>query len=249
MVPSPLKLPVLKGGDITLDVKDLLLLRRNSLVSATAGTAQAGGNGGNITINAPFIIGVSGENSDITANAFRGNGGRITIDTNAIFGLQYRPQLTPFSDITASSQFGLSGTVAINTLNVDPNRGLVALPINLADPSQQISQDCRPGSKTSASSFVATGRGGIPLSPEEPLESRAIVMKWVPLPEEAGEMRSQGDGEGGEEIQNPKPKIQNSIVEAQGWIVDANGTIELVAQTPHSTAWHIWPACESVSNY
>lgn len=134
----------------------------------------------------PHQVAWAGEHSDITANAFRGNGGHITIRTNAIFGLQYRPQLTPLSDITASSQFGLSGIVAITTLNVDPNRGLVALPVNLTDPSQQISQDCKPGSKTSASSFVTTGRGGIPLSPDEPLESRTAVIKWVPLPEESG---------------------------------------------------------------
>ncbi|NJP10100.1 MAG: S-layer family protein, partial [Leptolyngbyaceae cyanobacterium RU_5_1] len=175
-----------QGGNITLRLGGILLLRNGSKISTTAGTAGAGGDGGNITIRAPFIVGVLGENSDITANAFTGRGGNITITTNAIYGLRFQPRLTPFSDITASSEFGISGTVAINTLNIDPNRGLVALPINLTDPSQQISQDCTPGSKTSASSFVATGRGGIPPSLDEPLESRAVVMEWVPLPEERG---------------------------------------------------------------
>jgi large exoprotein involved in heme utilization and adhesion len=38
------------GGNLTLSVADLLLLRRGSEISTTAGTAQAGGNGGNIIL-------------------------------------------------------------------------------------------------------------------------------------------------------------------------------------------------------
>jgi filamentous hemagglutinin family protein len=206
-----------QGGNITLDVKDILLLRRNSQISATAGTAQAGGNGGNITINAPFIIGVLGENSDITANAFTGNGGNITITTNAIYGLKFQPQLTPFSDITASSQFGLSGTVAINTLGIDPNRGLVELPVNLADPSQQIAQDCVPKIGKTASSFVITGRGGIPLSPDEPLENSVTPTRWVLLPEEMAR------GHEGERVQRHDhemgrgPEERRSYLSIDGW--------------------------------
>ncbi|HEY9832495.1 MAG TPA: filamentous hemagglutinin N-terminal domain-containing protein, partial [Stenomitos sp.] len=80
------------GGNITLGVQDLLLLRRGSEISTTAGTAQAGGDGGNITISAGFILGIPRENSDITANAFTGRGGNINITTQGIFGLQFRPR-------------------------------------------------------------------------------------------------------------------------------------------------------------
>lgn len=228
-----------QGGNITLDVKDLILLRRNSLISATAGTAQSGGDGGNITIRTPFIVGVLGENSDITANAFQGNGGNINITTNGIYGLKFQPKLTPFSDITASSQFGINGTVTLNLLNVDPSRGLVALPIALTDPSQQISQNCTPGSKTSASSFVATGRGGIPLSPDEPLEGRAVVTQWVLLPEDVGEKRSEREGERG--IEAIHPSIQpSSLVEAQSIVVGTDGTVELVANHLTSDRTNVW---------
>ncbi|MEH2247483.1 beta strand repeat-containing protein [Nostoc sp.] len=146
-----------QGGNITLDVRDLLLLRRNSLISTTAGTAQTGGDGGNITINIPngFIIGVLSEDSDIRANAFTGNGGKIRITSQGIFGLQFQPQNTPNSDITASSQFGVSGTVQINNLGVDPSAGVVQLPVNFVDASQQIATGCN----AQGSSFVATGRG------------------------------------------------------------------------------------------
>ncbi|HEY9833030.1 MAG TPA: filamentous hemagglutinin N-terminal domain-containing protein, partial [Stenomitos sp.] len=83
------------GGDITLQVQDLLLMRHGSRISTTAGTAQAGGDGGNIAIDAQFIVAVPRENSDITANAFTGQGGNINITTQGIYGLQFRPRLTP----------------------------------------------------------------------------------------------------------------------------------------------------------
>jgi large exoprotein involved in heme utilization and adhesion len=180
-----------QGGDITLNVRDLLLLRHNSLISTTAGTAEAGGNGGNITINTPFVIGVLSENSDIRANAFRGNGGNVQINANQVFGLLPQPHDTPFSDITASSQLGISRQVVLNTLNVDPSRGLVELPINLVDPSTQIAQSCSPQGKQAGSSFVAIGRGGLPLSPYEPLRRQAVLLPWVTLEGEGG-MRDEG---------------------------------------------------------
>jgi hypothetical protein len=65
------------GGNLKLDIADLLLMRYGSLISTTAGTALAGGNGGNINIDADFIVTVPQENSDITANAFSGNGGAV----------------------------------------------------------------------------------------------------------------------------------------------------------------------------
>ncbi|MHC5719423.1 MAG: filamentous hemagglutinin, partial [Nostoc sp.] len=46
------------GGNIDLNLRDLLLLRRNSQISTSAGTDGAGGDGGKITISVPngFIV-------------------------------------------------------------------------------------------------------------------------------------------------------------------------------------------------
>jgi large exoprotein involved in heme utilization and adhesion len=151
------------GGNMTLQLQNGLIMRNGSVISATAGGT---GNGGNITINAPVIAGF--ENSDIIANAFQGNGGNIQITTQGIFGLEFRPQLTPENDITASSQFGVNGTVEINEFSLDPDTGIVELPAGLADTSDQIAQGC---ATDGDSSFVATGRGGIPPSPNERLSS------------------------------------------------------------------------------
>jgi large exoprotein involved in heme utilization and adhesion len=204
-----------QGGNIQIQARDLLLLRRNSFISTTAGTAQAGGDGGNITINAGFIVGVLSENSDIRANAFTGNGGRVNITAQGIYGLKFQPKDTPTSDITASSQFGISGTVTLNTLNLDPNRGLVQLSADLVDPANQISQGCAATGRQSSNRFVVTGRGGLSPDPTEALNQTAV---W----------REPGSG-GQKPIQNLKFKTQNSIVEAMGWVRTADGTIALVS--------------------
>jgi filamentous hemagglutinin family protein len=207
-----------EGGNINLQVRDTLLMRRGSHISADAGGI---GNGGNITINAPFLIGL--ENSDIIANAVKGNGGNIQITTEGIFGLAYRPQLTPNSDITASSQFGVSGTVDINIFGVDPSSGLVELPANLSDPSQQIASGC---SANQGSRFVATGRGGIPQNPTQEVRSDVYdglrLRTWsdtrdISAYRQTGEVKAQI---------SLSPVL---LVQATGWHRNAQGKIELVA--------------------
>ncbi|MCA1990827.1 MAG: filamentous hemagglutinin N-terminal domain-containing protein [Coleofasciculus sp. S288] len=170
-----------EGGNISLQVQDLLLMRRNSLISATAGTAPAGGNGGNITINADdgFIIAVPGENSDIRANAFTGNGGRIEITTQAIFGLQFREEDTPLSDFTASSEFGLDGDVNINTLGVDPSRGLTTLPDEPRD--SDVAEGCQASEGQDTVEYFEIGRGGTPPRPDEPLQGDTVIADWIEL--------------------------------------------------------------------
>ncbi|MBP0018005.1 MAG: S-layer family protein, partial [Cyanobacteria bacterium SBLK] len=156
------------GGNINMSIGNLLLLRRGSNISTTAGTAQAGGNGGNITIDVAdgFVVAPPYENNDITANAFEGNGGNVTITAQAIFGLEVRDELTPLSDITASSEFGLDGTVQLNTLGIDPNNGLTNLPEDQNDP--EVRQGCSRGGVNS-SSLTVQGIGGAPDNPDDML--------------------------------------------------------------------------------
>jgi large exoprotein involved in heme utilization and adhesion len=219
-----------QGGNITLQVQDYLLLRRGSFISATAGTAQAGGDGGNITFNGKFIVAVPNENSDISANAFTGRGGSIEINAQTIFGIQFRPQLTPLSDITASSTFGAPGVVSINTPDVDPSRGLVQLPVDLTDASRLIVQTCPTGDTIAKppNQFIITGRGGLPPTPREAVNRDAIQVDLVTADGEASASVSQTAPD-----QNPLSS-DAPIVEAQGWQVAADGTLYLVAAAPQS---------------
>ncbi|MEH1917932.1 two-partner secretion domain-containing protein [Nostoc sp.] len=216
------------GGNINVN-SDLLLLRRNSQISTNAGTEKLGGNGGNININSKFIVAVPNENSDISANAFTGIGGRVDITTNGIFGILPQKSPTENSDITASSELGVSGEVTINSPDTDPSRGLIQLPSNLVDASQQIAQGCTPRGRQNASRFIATGRGGLPLNPNEPLRGRAVITGWVDLPEQATAIADKLSTAS-------MTKSTEPIVEAQGWIVDANGNIMLVAQSVQSSS-------------
>ena len=201
-----------EGGNINLNLKSDLILRNNSLIDTEAlGT----GNGGNITINSPVIAGF--ENSDIIANAIQGNGGNIDITTQGIFGLEFRNELTEESDISASSEFGINGTVKINNFNLDSNLGLVELPVEVSDSSQQIASGCV---NKDGNSFFVTKRGGIPQNPKERVE---IKSNWSDI-RDLSEFRHKNHDIEAMQISN-----QPQIVEATGFIRNSKGEIELVA--------------------
>jgi filamentous hemagglutinin family protein len=237
------------GGNIFLN-SPLLLLRRGSSI-----TTNASGNditAGNITIDAKngFIIAVPKENSDIRADSANFRGGNVTIKNAAgIFGIQSRKEPSPnTSDITATgSTPDLSGNIEITPPDVDPSNGLVELPINLVDASKQISNACTPGTRQFQNTFVATGRGGLPISPSEPLQDSSTVSAWVrlrPNPENLANTTTQPESTA--VSTTPKIAATTPIVEASGWVVDSKGNIELVAQftqlNPHSP-WQTPASC------
>ena len=203
-----------EGGNIVFNLQEKLSIRNNSTISAEAGST---GNGGNITIDSPVIVGV--ENSDIIANAFQGNGGNIDITTQGIFGLQFREKLTEESDITASSEFGINGVVKINNLNVNPTSGAIELPEDVIDSNQQIASGCL---ANSGNSFAITGRGGFPANPNDSLQSQIV---WQDLREiDIANNRSA-------RISKKPTNKPKRIVEATGMVVDAEGNVEFVAQS------------------
>ncbi|MGI8504574.1 MAG: beta strand repeat-containing protein [Hassallia sp.] len=215
------------GGNINLQT-DLLLLRRGSQISTTAGTARSSGNGGNINIDAGFIVALPQENSDISANAFSGNGGTVTINAQGIFGIQSRQQPTPQSDITASSTGGgINGVVDINTLDIDPSRGFINLPTNVVDTPSLVAQSCSAFGK-GGSEFTVTGRGGLPPSPDDFLSSDVVWSdtRLTALPVEPNSrvtrsVRKTADGV--------------AIAPATGWVFDEKkGEVTLIAEDASS---------------
>lgn len=223
-----------EGGNMTLRIADSLLLRRGSNISTTAGQARTGGNGGNINIQAGFVVAVPRENSDITANAFQGRGGNVTIATQGLFGLQFRVHLTPLSDITASSEFGLNGTVKIEVQNPDPTRGLVELPIALVDPAGKIVARCSAPTNQS-NSFVVTGRGGLPQDPRQFLPGQAVIQDLRSTVSDALVETPQTLSAASQSHDFPRSTPESSpIIEAQGWQVNAQGVVELVATLPQT---------------
>ena len=213
-----------QGGDITLTLQDILLLRNSSLISTTAGLAQDDGDGGNITIDvrSGSVVAVPEENSDITANAFTGQGGNVAITAQGILGIERRNQLTPLSDITATSQLGIDGTLQIETLALPPDQGAIALPSDFVDSSQLLAQGCESfnAEADSQGEFFVSGRGGIGPLASETLGSED-VLEDLRLPEAWAD--------------------DSSITEAQNWFVAATGKVVLTAEPlPEATHHRCW---------
>ena len=147
------------GGNIRVRSRSLLVLNEKGLISAES---QGEGNGGNIDIEALFTLGF--DNSDIVVNAAGGNGGRVNILTQGLLGLNYRDRPTEeSSDITASSEFGLSGTVKVTAPTIlESAFDIFPLPSMTIDPSQSIATVC---GQLGRSRFTLTGRHGLPLGP------------------------------------------------------------------------------------
>jgi filamentous hemagglutinin family protein len=198
------------GGNLDLNVRDLIFLRDRGTITAEA---KGAGNGGNLLLKSPLIVGVN--NSDIIAKAQRGNGGNIAIETNTLVGLTLRPGLTPESDITASSEFGVSGQVTINGPEIAPNDEAMELPSTLLDARQMVTEQC---AAAQTDKFTITGRGGLPLEP-----SRSVTPRpWV-------DVRSTAIPPTPIAAVNPAPQ---TLVEAIGVQQRSDGKIELIAGNP-----------------
>jgi filamentous hemagglutinin family protein len=212
-------------GNIFVNATGMIRLRNNSTISTTA---KGNANGGNITINTPILLALSpigSEGSDIIAKATIGFGGKITINAQGIFGIQQR-KANPgnqTNDIDASSQFGQSGQVQINT-TTDPNQGLIELPATVIDPSTLVAQNpCR---RASSSEFTRSGRGGLPPSLSQDLNSESTQ---VGLVEPTNLSAATPEPKSASKETSPLPLSSTKIVPAQGWVYNAKGEVVLVA--------------------
>jgi large exoprotein involved in heme utilization and adhesion len=215
-------------GNITLR-SDSIVLRRGSAITTNAqGTAT----GGNITITTDILAAF--ENSDITANAKQSFGGRVIINAQGIFGTEFREQLTPESDITASSELGaeFNGIVELNIPDVDPSRGLVNLP-DIPAPNTRVLAAC---SKTEGNQFVITGRGGLPEAPTQTIRDSTVWEDLRLAPSSAAVPPVSHSPTLPSPVSTPSP-----IVEAQGWSVGEHGQVMLVSYqpgSPHHLTWN-----------
>lgn len=222
------------GGNIFITINDDLILRGGSFINAES-TNPSGGDGGNITINTDFLIGLPGENNDVIANAIGGNGGRVEINAIDILGFSESQGLptdvlraNTTNDLSASSDAGVEGEVALNTINVDPSSGLGQLPEAPIDASALIAQTlCEAGQ---GSEFTVTGRGGVPSSPTDALDGVAPWEDWY-IPESTQPQSEQSEGGGA----IAPPTLPQPLVEAQGALRAEDGRILLLAEAAPAT--------------
>lgn len=209
-----------RGGSIAVRASDQVLLERNSTISAES---LRRGNDGNIRIATGYLVAPPAQNSDIVAFSPPGaSGSNIDINAQSVLGIQFREERTPQSDITAT------GTVTITTPDTDPNRGLVALPVNLVDATRLIAQGCPSGEgDDDLGEFVITGRGGLPPNPTQTLTPANPLAGLISPPNAAS------PPSGAIAPTAPvAPAVESIPAEAQGWITNEAGQIVLIARSP-----------------
>jgi large exoprotein involved in heme utilization and adhesion len=131
------------------------------------------------------------------------------------------------SDITATSQLGAQGQVAIDDANVPLTQDTIELSTDLIDTSHQIAQVCSRGS-VERGRFVVSGRGSVPPSLIDSLAEIGIMSALATL---------EGQPPSVVEPSKPGPSSKlvaqtlpsNTIIEAQGWSKTRNGKVILVA--------------------
>ncbi|HSE59802.1 MAG TPA: filamentous hemagglutinin N-terminal domain-containing protein [Nitrospiraceae bacterium] len=157
------------GGNITVLATDSVRLTNSQLNASVQGSSTTVG--GNIVIDPQTVI---LQNSQIVANATQGQGGNISITTQSFLA-------DATSVIDASSQFGISGTVNIQSPTAQMAGRLVALPNNPLTATALLSQRCAAlTSSGQFSSFVVAGRYGVPPEPGGWLTSPLVLDNVAP---------------------------------------------------------------------
>ena len=131
----------------------------NSLISASVLDGMGGG--GSVNIDPQFVILL---NSQILANAFQGPGGNISITTNFLL-----PDAN--SVISASSQFGVNGTVTIQSPNAPISGQIQPLGKSPLIATSLLNQRCAALASGEFSSFTVAGRDSLPTEPGSWLSS------------------------------------------------------------------------------
>ncbi len=141
------------GGNITVTAPGMVNLTNSQINASVQGSPTT--TGGNIMIDPQFVI---LQNSQILAQAAQGQGGNISITTNALVS-------DATSLVDASSQFGVSGTVRIQSPNAPAAGKIVPLSKTTLETAPLLGQRCAAVEGGLYSSFVVAGHYGMPTVP------------------------------------------------------------------------------------
>jgi filamentous hemagglutinin family protein len=148
------KAKLASGGNIDIQATDRIRIVNSEISSSVQGSASTAG--GNITIDPNVVV---LQNSEVTARAVQGAGGNITIFTPLFLA-------DSSSLVSASSQFGLNGTVTIQSPTSNLSESLGPLPSNPSQAHSLLTQRCAAlVNNGQTSSFVVAGREQLPADP------------------------------------------------------------------------------------
>jgi filamentous hemagglutinin family protein len=231
------------GGNIDLKLQDTLRMRNNSSIEAQATVENKAGN---ITINSPngFVVASPKQNNDIIATAEEGGGGQITINAKRIYGFdKERIQaldrdnlfINGENDINSTSaEPKLSGSINLNTEQLDPAKERAKAPENVVEPDETVASACdTDGNGQLGNTFTVSGRGGMPPSPTEPLESSLIKVSGTSESRKAEEVKKSDLPQG--VLRDRKRVSSDEIIPARGIAINQKGQVVLTRYpTPNS---------------
>jgi filamentous hemagglutinin family protein len=140
------------GGNIDIRAIDHVRFA-NSQVSTSVGADR--GNGGNITVDPNVVV---LQNSQVLAQAVQGHGGSITITTPV-----FLPDQT--SRIDASSQFGVNGTVTVQSPTSNLSGTVKQLTTKPSEVQTLLQNRCVALAGGEQSTFIVAGRDALPSEP------------------------------------------------------------------------------------
>ncbi|MEP7153315.1 MAG: hypothetical protein ABI856_16555, partial [Nitrospira sp.] len=141
------------GGSIFIQATDSIRLINSQLNTSVQGGPDT--SGGNITLD-PAVVTL--QNSQVRADAVQGNGGNINIIAGTFL-------VDPTSVVSASSQFGLSGSVNIQSPLSNLSGTMATLPQQPLQGQNLMRQRCAAQVNGQLSSLVVAGRDALPVEP------------------------------------------------------------------------------------
>jgi large exoprotein involved in heme utilization and adhesion len=170
------------GGNITLQATDSIRLINSQLNTSVLGGPTTAG--GNITID-PAVVSL--QNSHILAQAVQGQGGNISIIAGTFLADQT-------SLVSASSEFGLSGSVTIQSPLSNLSGTLATLPQSPLQGQHLLRQRCAAQASGLLSSLVIAGRDTLPAEPGGWLMSPLALMATEGHDQEIQPVAANGSG-------------------------------------------------------
>jgi filamentous hemagglutinin family protein len=213
------------SGNVTLEIAKGLILRNDSDISTEAEVDAAGGN---VNINAGFIIILADEENEIRTNAELGKGGNIAINTPGLF--------VPNSSINASSNLGIDGTIKINTPDLDLQKELEQSELEILTTEKAIASSCL-ARNNQQGSFTVNNSPGAPKSPDSNYSDTDFTLTGMSsLPTTAKQP---------EAIEPNNQPSNTSMLPAEKMVETKNGRIFLVA-APYAKRYPLGPKPESL---
>jgi large exoprotein involved in heme utilization and adhesion len=180
----------------------------NSTISASV--LDGTGGGGSVNIDPQFVI---LQGSQILAQAVQGSGGNISITTNLLL-----PDAN--SVISASSQFGVNGTVTIQSPNAPASGHIQPLGATPLQATSLLNQRCASLAGGEFSSFTVAGRDSLPTEPGSWLASPLATLSAGTGLEARGEGRASVGEPAGETPLLSLRQIAPAGFLTQGFAVD-----------------------------